>query len=111
VTNCQNHVAVNLEQRVRGYLNYKMVKYSRASQNAPPKVRGEWRRFDKSVRRLVVDFFYNCLAVNKTPALPNWQSFLAANPRIPALLGRHVSAAVCQVFWARCTSLFAQLVN
>jgi hypothetical protein len=34
LTNCQNHVAVNMERRVRGYLNYKMVKYSRAPQNA-----------------------------------------------------------------------------
>jgi hypothetical protein len=100
LTNCQNHVAVNLERRMRGYLNYKMVKYSKAPQNAPPEVQGEWRRFDKSVRRLVVDFFYNCLAVNETPALPNWQSLLAANPRIPALLGGHVLAAVCQAFWA-----------
>jgi hypothetical protein len=38
LTNCQNHVAVNLERRVRGYLNYKMVKYSRAPQNAPPQI-------------------------------------------------------------------------
>jgi hypothetical protein len=41
LTNCQNHVAVNLERRVRDYLNYKMVKYSRAPQNAPPEVREE----------------------------------------------------------------------
>jgi hypothetical protein len=88
-----------------------MVKYSRAPQNATPKVREEWRRFDKSVRRLIENFFYNCLAVNEKPALPNWRSLLAANPRIPALLGGHVSAAVCQAFWARCTSLFAKLVN
>jgi hypothetical protein len=38
LTNCQNHVAVYLEQRVRGYLDYKMVKYSRAPQNVLPKV-------------------------------------------------------------------------
>jgi hypothetical protein len=83
-----------------------------ASKRARSEVREEWGRFDKSVRRLIVDFFYNCRVVNEMPALPNaWQSLLAANPRIPALLGGHVSAAVCQAFLAHCTSLFAKLVN
>jgi hypothetical protein len=110
LTNCQNHVAVNLEQRIRGYFNYKMVKYRRYPPNAPPEVRAEWGRFDKTVRRIAVDYIYNSLAVNELTALPNWHSFVASNPRIPALLA-HVSAAVCQVFWVRCSSLFTKLIN
>jgi hypothetical protein len=110
LTNCQNHVAVNLERRVRGYLNYKMVNTAGRPRTRLPKFKKNGGGSTICIG-LIVDFFYKCLAVNKTPPLLNWQSLLAPNPRMPALLGKDVLAAVCQAFWARCTSLFAKLVS